>query len=94
MKLIAIVIAALLTSACAGNQVCEASADYRKAGAIPPIQPAGGLTLPSSASALKVPDLTPAAIEAAKQPPPRKGKGSACLDYPPELVPSDSQAAR
>lgn len=94
MKPIVIVIAGLLTSGCASNQVCKDSAEYRKAAAIPPIQPAEGLSLPTSAAALKVPDLTPAAIEAAKLPPPRKGKGTACLDYPPELTSSSSQAAR
>lgn len=87
MKLIAIVTASLLISACAGSKVCSSAAEYRNAAAIPPIQPAEGLLLPSSAAALKVPELTPAAVEAAKLPPPRKGRGTACLDYPPEIAP-------
>lgn len=89
MKLIVITAAALLLSACAGNRVCTASADYREAAAIPPIQPAEGLKLPSSPSALKVPELTPAAVEASKQPLPRRGRGTACLDYPPEMAPAE-----
>lgn len=87
MKLILIIAAALLTGACAGNRVCNASADYRNAAAIPPIQPAEGLKLPTSPAALKVPELTPGAQEAAKLPLPRKGNGTACLDYPPEIAP-------
>ena len=83
--------AAALLSACAGNQVCNADADYRKAAAIPAIQPAEGLKLPQSPSALKVPDITPAAAQAAaSQPMPRKGKGTACLDYPPGIAPTEA----
>lgn len=89
MKLIVVALATLLLSACAGSRVCTASADYRKAAAIPPIQAAEGLKLPSSPAALKVPELTPAAQEAAKLPPPRKGSGTACLDYPPEIAPAE-----
>jgi len=94
MKLSLVVIASaasLLLGACASNQTCNADADYRKAGAIPPIKPAEGLALPQSAAALKVPDITPAAAQAAAtQPLPKKGKGTACLDYPPEIAPADA----
>lgn len=83
-------LAVSLLSACASTQTCEAKADYRKAAAIPPIQAADGLKLPESPSALKVPNLTPAAIAAAQQPGPKKGKGTACLDYPPEIAPTDA----
>lgn len=84
-----ITLLASLLTACASNQVCNADADYRKAAAIPPIKAADGLALPQSASALKVPDITPAAAEAAAtQPLPKKGKGTACLDYPPEIAPA------
>jgi len=77
--------AILLLSACAGQQTCRDDMAYRQAAAVPPIKPAEGLNLPESASALKVPSLTPAAQAAAKQPLPKKGKGTACLDYPPEI---------
>jgi len=91
MKNIALLsIAVSLLSACASTQRCEATADYRKAAAIPPIKAAEGLALPESPSALKVPNLTPAAITAAQQPGPKKGKGTACLDFPPEIAPTDA----
>ena len=90
ISLLAIAATTVLLSACAGNQVCKDDADYRKAGAITPIQAAEGLSLPQSASALKVPDITPAAHVAAQQPLPKKGKGTACLDYPPEITPSEA----
>lgn len=93
ISLIAIAATAAMLSACAGNQVCKDDADYRKAAAIPPIQAAEGLALPQSASALKVPDITPAAQAAAQQPLPKKGKGTACLDYPPEITPSEAAPA-
>jgi len=87
LSLFVIASATALLTACASNQTCNMEdADYRKAAAIPPIQPAEGLNLPQSASALKVPPLTAAAQAAAKQPFPKKGKGTACLDYPPEIV--------
>jgi uncharacterized lipoprotein len=74
-------------SACGSVPRCEADADYRKAAAIAPIQPAEGLALPVSPSALRVPELTPAAKAAARdQPLPSRGKGTACLDYPPGLA--------
>lgn len=83
-----------LLSACAGNQTCNVDdADYRKAAAIPPIQAAEGLNLPQSPSALKVPEITAAAKAAASQPYPRKGKGTACLDYPPEIVSPEPASA-
>lgn len=88
--LVLLSLSALLLSGCASTQRCEAKADYRKAAAIPPIKAAEGLKLPESASALKVPDLTPAAIAAAQQPGPKKGRGTACLDYPPEIVPAEA----
>ena len=96
MKVSLLLIAPLaaLLSACAGNSVCNADADYRKAGAIPPIQAAEGLKLPQSPSALKVPDITPAATQAAaSQPLPKKGKGTACLDYPPEIAPAEAASS-
>ena len=88
------VLASILLTACASNQTCTASADYRDAAAVRPIQPAEGLNLPSSASALKVPDLPPAALAAARtQPMPKKGRGPACLDYPPEIAPVEAAPA-
>ena len=88
------VLASLLFTACASNQTCKASADYRDAAAIRPIQPAEGLNLPTSASALKVPELTPAALAAARtEPLPKKGRGTACLDYPPEIAPVEAAPA-
>ncbi|MDO9452057.1 MAG: hypothetical protein Q7J29_04280 [Stagnimonas sp.] len=85
ISFVLIVSAAALLGACAGNQTCKEDASYRKAAAIPPIKPAEGLNLPSSPSALVVPEITPAAAQAAQQPMPKKGKGTACLDYPPEI---------
>ncbi len=94
LALLSIASAAALLSACASTQTCKADADYRKAAAIPPIRAAEGLSLPQSPSALKVPDITPAAAQAAAtQPMPRKGKGTACLDYPPEIAPADAASA-
>lgn len=93
MKLLILVIAsaASLLSACVSAPACNADAPYRKAAAIAPIKPAEGLNLPQSASALKVPDISPAAVQAAaSQPMPKKGKGTACLDYPPEIAPVDA----
>ena len=81
---------ALLLAACASNKPCGADDKYRQAAAIPPIVQAEGLKLPESAAALKVPTLTPAAVEAARQPLPRKGKREACLEYPPEIAPIDA----
>lgn len=86
-----VVLASMLLTACATNQSCKDSADYRDAAAITPIQPAEGLNLPTSASALKVPELTPAALTAARSEPlPKKGRGTACLDYPPEIAPVEA----
>ena len=83
--------AGLLLSACASTQSCNVEADYRNAAAIPPIKAAEGLSLPQSPSALRVPDITPAAAQAAAtQPMPKRGKGTACLDYPPEIAPMDA----
>lgn len=94
LSLLAIASAAVMLSACASNQTCNVDADYRKAAAIPPIKPAEGLSLPQSPSALKVPDITPAAQAAAvTQPMPKKGKGTACLDYPPEIAPADAASS-
>lgn len=93
-NLFLLVLAATLLSACASAPSCDlAGADYRKAAAIPPIKPAEGLKLPESGAALTVPELTPAAKTAALQPYPRKGKGTACLDYPPEIVTSEPAIA-
>jgi len=83
--------ASLLLTACAGNRVCNADAAYRRAAAIPPIQPAEGLQLPQSPSALKVPEITATAKAAAiEQPMPKRGKGTACLDYPPDIAPLEA----
>ena len=86
MKIALLALPALLLTACATDRRCGPDADYRKAGAVPPITAAEGLKVPESPSALKVPALTPAAIEAAQQP---RGddKRAACLDYPPEITP-------
>ncbi len=94
IALLTAALASLLLGACASNQTCNASAEYRKAAAIPPIKAAEGLALPSSPSALKVPDITPAALAAARtEPLPKKGRGTACLDYPPEIVPAEPAPA-
>ncbi len=90
-KPVLLALASALLSACVGAPTCNNSnADYRHAAAIPPIQPAEGLQLPESSSALKVPELTAAAKAAAAQPYPKKGKGTACLDYPPEIAANDA----
>ena len=84
-------ISASLLNACASTQSCNVDADYRKAAAIPPIKAAEGLSLPQSPSALNVPNITPTAAQAAAtQPMPKRGKGTACLDYPPEIPPVDA----
>lgn len=91
ISVLAVGFAASLLGACASTQSCNASADYRKAAAIPPIKAAEGLQLPESPSALRVPELTPVAKQAAEtEPMPKKGRGTACLDYPPEIVVSDA----
>lgn len=93
-KSVLFALASVLLSACVGVSTCDnLDAGYRKAAAIPPIQPAEGLKLPESPSALKVPELTPAAKTAATQPLPRKGKGTACLDYPPEIAPTEAASS-
>jgi len=94
ISLVVIVSAAALLSACASNQTCKQDASYRKAAAIPSIKPAEGLNLPSSPSALVVPEITPeAARAAAQQPMPKKGKGTACLDYPPQIESEDAASS-
>ena len=92
-KVVFVSFAALLLAGCASDSRCGSSTKYRKAQSITPIQSSGGLQIPESPSALRVPPLTDAAVAAASQP--LSGK-RACLDMPPAIVvtPAPGTAAK
>jgi hypothetical protein len=84
MKVLALLPAAILLSACGATKYCLQEQDYQKAAVVPDLKPAQGLVLPASAGALRMPpepaNPTPFGVEA------KDGKGS-CLDQPPRLAP-------
>jgi uncharacterized lipoprotein len=85
---------AVLLAACSHTSVkCTASNDYKKAISIDPITGSGDIKLAEAPSALKVPEITPAARAAAAQPVVAETKRAACLDYPPAIVGNDAATA-
>ena len=79
----------LLLGGCAAGSYCEGEQDYQKEKSVPALQPADGLKVKESASALKIP---PAPAEPVPYGEPYKDEdgdtATRCLDKPPDLPPA------
>lgn len=80
--IVAPVVLAALLSACGASRYCVVEQEYQTAASVPELRPAGGLLLPESPSALRLPPAPanpePFGVESAD------GFGI-CLDKPPGL---------
>jgi hypothetical protein len=89
MKVLAVVPAAILLSACGATKYCLQEQDYQKAAVVQDLRPTDGLVLPQSAGALRMPpeppNPTPFGVAA------KDGKGI-CLDQPPRIAPVKPKA--
>ncbi|MGQ0620669.1 MAG: hypothetical protein ACT4QA_12245 [Panacagrimonas sp.] len=84
-------------SACGANRYCVVEQEYQRAEMVPELQPAEGLTLPQSPSALKLPARPASFVPFGTL----SDSGSGvCLDKPPAFVeppepaPSDTAPAK
>lgn len=82
-------LAALVLSACGANRYCVVEQEYQRAQTVPELQPADGLILPQSPSALRLP-----AAPAERLPfgtVNEEGAG-VCLDKPPDFIEPPEEA--
>ena len=78
----------LVLSGCAASSYCEGQQDYQRAPSVPALQPAGGLKVPESESALRIPPPPAKAVPYGEVLKDEDGDDIVvCLDKPPELPP-------
>jgi hypothetical protein len=83
-KTFTVAAALALLAGCHSNSVkCSGNQAYLKAVSIDPITGTEQTRMTDSAAALKVPEVSAAARDAAAQPVQANTKRAACLDYPP-----------
>ena len=83
-KILVVAAALALVAGCHSRSVkCSGNQAYLKAVSIDPITGTGQTRMIDSAAALKVPEVSAAARDAAAQPVQANTKRAACLDYPP-----------
>lgn len=81
-SLMLVVVAAVLTTACAPNRYCLKEQKYEHAENRPPLTPVAGLNLPDSATALRIPPPPTAVVPFGY----RNAEGAGvCLDKPPPM---------
>ena len=82
-----LVLAPLLLAGCAASSYCEGDQDYADAASVPVIQPADGLQIKESNTALKIPPPPETKVPYGEKVVNEKGKEVfSCLDQPPPLV--------
>ena len=84
--LLLLVLTTLTLGACASNKECGGNTSYRHADTVPPIVGSGGLTVPDSPAALRIPPVS--AEEKAQAVPKASNSRTACLDFPPDISPA------
>jgi len=83
----------LVLGGCAAGSYCEAEQDYQTAPSIPAVQPAEGLRVQESVSALKVPSRPETAVPYGETYQDEDGDEAVrCLDRPPDMPPVASKA--
>jgi hypothetical protein len=69
---------------------CEGEQDYQTAPSVPVVQPAGGLKVQDSSSALRIPPAPESAVPYGETYRDEDGDDAVrCLDQPPEMPPTD-----
>lgn len=80
--------AAVLLGGCSSSRRCAGTPAYQKEATLPAPGPVEGLTVPESASALRIPDAPENSVPyGRKVKDPRGGSMYECLDVPPRLNP-------
>jgi hypothetical protein len=88
MKNILVLLPLLALGACATGSYCEGQQDYQRAQSVPVLQPAGGLKVPESDTALKIPPPPAKAVPFGEVGKDEDGDDMVvCLDKPPALPP-------
>ena len=88
MKNILALLPLLALGACAPGAYCEGQQDYQRARSVPVLQPADGLKVPESETALKIPPPPAKAVPFGQMAKDEDGDDIVvCLDKPPELPP-------
>jgi hypothetical protein len=88
MKKILVLFPLLALGGCAVGSYCEGQQDYQRAASVPVLQPAGGLKVPESESALRIPPPPAKAVPYGEVGKDEDGDEVVmCLDKPPALPP-------
>ena len=88
MKKIVPLFSVLALAGCATGSYCEGQQDYQRAKSVPVLQPAGGLKVPESDTALRIPPPPAKAVPFGEPGKDEDGDDiTLCLDKPPELPP-------
>ncbi|HUR41690.1 MAG TPA: hypothetical protein VM240_11055 [Verrucomicrobiae bacterium] len=87
-NILLLALAPVFLAGCAASSYCEGEQDYAVAGTMPPLQSPPGVTLPESASALKIPPQPATAVPYGETYKDEDGDDAVrCLDRPPSMPP-------